>query len=77
MLASRRLQPTPENYQKIYGEISGTAAPSAVSAESVLAKIAEAFPRHGGEQSKVAAQLDRAAADRDWKRWREIGPIKP
>jgi len=72
VLASRRLPPTPENYHKIYGEISGTAGPAVVSAESVLAKIAETFPRHGGDQSKVAAQLDRAAADRDWKRFQIV-----
>lgn len=72
VLASRRLAPTPENYQKIYGEISGTGGPGMVNAEGVLTKIAEAFPRHGGEQSKVAAQLDRAAADRDWKRFQIV-----
>jgi diguanylate cyclase len=72
VLATRRLQPTPENYLKIYGEISGAASPGGVTAENVLAKIAESFPRHGGEQSKVAAQLDRAASDRDWKRFQIV-----
>ncbi len=72
VLATRRLAPTPENYHKIYGEISGTAGPAVVNAETVLAKIAESFPRHGGEQSRVAAQLDRAASDRDWKRFQIV-----
>ena len=72
VLATRRLPPTPENYQKIYAEISGATPSNTVSAESVLAKIAEGFPRHGGEQSRVAAQLDRATADRDWKRYQLV-----
>jgi diguanylate cyclase len=72
VLASRRLAPTPENYQKIYAEISGGGAPAAVHPEQVLAKIAESFPRHGGEQSRVAAQLERATTDRDWKRFQMV-----
>ncbi len=72
VLATRRLPPTPENYHKIYAEISGSTAPTAASPESVLARIAEGFPRHGGEQSRVAAQLERAAADRDWKRFQLV-----
>lgn len=64
MLAQRRLTPTPDNYAKIYNEISGTEAGD--SAETVLRNLAEQLQK---SDKSVAAglALKKMLAEENWE----------
>ena len=71
LLASKRIEPTPENYSKIYNDIAGSGATNkGVQAEQALQGIAADFPRNSTELARVAGALDKAAAARDWDRYK-------
>jgi diguanylate cyclase len=65
LMATRRLAPTPDNYQRVYHEIAGTRPPGEVDGEEraseVVRQAAAAYPSLAG-LSRVA----RALEDRDW-----------
>lgn len=68
LLSARRLVPTPENYQKIYDEISGE--PSGVesqSADKALQKVLQGLARKNPALNKTVALIDKAIEERDWK----------
>jgi len=67
LLSSRRLLPTPENYQKIYDEISGK--PSGVEsqgADKALQKVLQGLAKKNPALSKTVALIDKAIAESDW-----------
>jgi diguanylate cyclase len=71
-LVLRKLEPTPDNYRRLFNEIAGVAgteqAPSEV--EDMLTRFAAEFPRETPELLRVAKGLERAAAKKDWGTYR-------
>jgi diguanylate cyclase len=65
LLTSRRLVPSPENYQALWHEISGTRVPAPFPDEH-LQRIAEALPAQQVGQAEALAELQRAVAARNW-----------
>ena len=68
LLSSRRLLPTPENYQKIYDEVSGK--PSGVEgqgADKALQKVLQGLAKKNPALSQTVALIDKAIEERDWK----------
>ncbi|MDP2878341.1 MAG: diguanylate cyclase [Sulfuricella sp.] len=68
LLSSRRLVPTPENYQKIYDETSGK--PSGVDsqgADKALQKALQGLSRKNPALNKTVALIDKALEERDLK----------
>ncbi len=67
LLSARRLVPTPENYQKIYTEISGK--PSGDETQGVgraLQKVLQDLARKNPALSQTVALVDKAMEERDW-----------
>ena len=65
LLTSRKLTPTPANYQTVYSEIAGTPDVAAFP-EGPLRKIAHALPAKSAEQKKHKELLERAIAQHKW-----------
>jgi diguanylate cyclase len=66
-LVLRKLDPSPDNYRRLYNEIAGIEAePVSGEAEDALGKIAASFPRSSPELLRIAKIMERAAAKRDW-----------
>ncbi len=69
-LVVRKLDPTPDNYGRLYNEIAGLDAGSERStAEEVLSRLVTAFPRGSPELMRIAKALERAQAKSDWAQW--------
>ena len=70
LLATRRLVPTPENYQKIYSEIAGVPAVATGSQDLVkaLQKPLQDLAKSNPRLKKSADQLGQALAGQDWKK---------
>lgn len=66
LLASRRLQPTPDNYRNIYFEIAGS-TPVAAFPERELKALQAGLPRASAEQLKFARQFETAVAKGSWE----------
>jgi diguanylate cyclase len=64
-LAMRRVAPTPDNYHRLYHEISGTQAEDDAFPERFVRKIARRLPRDTAERQRLARQLDQALAGGD------------
>lgn len=67
-LVAQRVAPTPENYQKIYSEISGK--PSAINnheASKALQNVLRGVAKKNPELKKTVSLLDKAIAEGDWK----------
>lgn len=74
-LASRKTPPTPDNYAKIYAEISGT--PISGSAEKVLHDLAEHLARTPKSAAQASA-LKKSIAAADWAHClKEIEKVLP
>ena len=73
LLATRRITPTPDNYQKLYLEIAGLPAGAATAdgAEQVLELIA-ADMRDRPNGALASPPLEKALAEKDWKRYRTL-----
>lgn len=69
-LTTRRIQPTPENFSKLYHEIAGT-TPEEIFPERNFRQIATALPRATNEQLRVARQFETACAEGDWAEFRQ------
>jgi len=73
-LVLRKLEPTPDNYRRLFNEIAGVAAaePETVRSESedMLAQFATQFPRDTPELLRIAKTLERSVAKRDWTAYR-------
>lgn len=67
-LAGRRIAPTPENYQRIYRELSGEGAQgsAAEGVEENLARTVETLARKLPAQAVRLRTLARAVEERDW-----------
>ena len=65
-LVMRKLDPTPDNYQRLYNEIAGVEAGPQDAAEQALSRIIADFPRGAAEPLRIAKALERAQARRDW-----------
>ncbi|MPZ46690.1 MAG: diguanylate cyclase [Betaproteobacteria bacterium] len=66
-LVVRKLDPSPENYRRLYNEIAGVdEAAEGSAAEQTLGRIAHDFPRTSPELLRVAKAMERAAGKRDW-----------
>ncbi len=77
-LATRRLQPTPDNYRTLYHEIAGTTAAETFP-DKALRSIAGALPRDTAEQQRFARQLETAVSERDWGSLKAtlVGAVQP
>ena len=64
-LAARRLQPTPDNYQTIYDEISGQISQPAFP-EARLRQIARILPGQTADQRRLLDQFNAAVQAQDW-----------
>ena len=65
-LVAQRIAPTPENYQRIYNEISGIAAAEIPGADKALRKALQALVKKNPAFSKAAEQLNKAITEQDW-----------
>jgi len=76
-LAQRQLAPTPENYAKVFAEISGTPSMEKDGAEKVLRDIAEHLQQT--EQSMASGKaLKKTVSDEDWAQcFKEIEKLLP
>ncbi|MDP2142907.1 MAG: diguanylate cyclase [Gallionella sp.] len=66
-LASHKTQPTPDNYARIYAEISGIPIPDQTGAEKVLRKFAENL----GQNPKAAPQATALQKEIDTANWEQ------
>lgn len=68
-LATRKLEPTPDNYQYLYTEIArGVQEPFTPGAEAALKNLAVHLPRDTPERARFAADLADALSARDWQK---------
>jgi diguanylate cyclase len=66
-LVLRKLDPSPDNYRRLFNEIAGIEeAVESSAAEVALERIAHDFPRTSPELLRVAKSMERAAGKRDW-----------
>ncbi len=66
MLASRKLIPTPDNYQSAYSEIAGTPNVAPFPADAMRG-IAQALPARSAGQKKHKELLEHAIGHADWE----------
>ena len=66
LLATRKLQPTPDNYRALYCEIAGV-APAAAFPEREFKALQAGLPRASAEQLKFARQFEAAIAKGSWE----------
>jgi diguanylate cyclase len=67
LLSVRRLVPTPENYQKIYDEISGKpSGGESQGADKALQKVLHGLTKKNPALSKTVALIDKTIEARDW-----------
>ncbi|MHB1216231.1 MAG: GGDEF domain-containing protein [Thiobacillus sp.] len=68
-LAMRRIAPTPDNYQTLYGEIVGVpgAPANKASAETALAGLVSDLQEHHPALSAQVASLNKAIGKNDWR----------
>lgn len=64
-LATRKLVPTPDNYQSVYHEIAGT-KPLRPFPEEPLQQIARALPTQTPAQQRLQAQVHNAVNNHNW-----------
>ncbi|MDD5328452.1 MAG: diguanylate cyclase [Sulfuricella sp.] len=68
LLVARRIPPTPENYQRIYGEISGSPAGSdSQGADRALQKILQELARKNPALSPALVRVEKAIGIGDWR----------
>ncbi|MCP5243903.1 MAG: diguanylate cyclase [Burkholderiales bacterium] len=72
-LAELKIQPTPDNYHKIYDEIAGN--PNHRMSETttkLLSSFVKEFPRHTQELNHFANRLERALQNRNWNEYKGV-----
>ncbi len=67
LLAVRRIPPTPDNYQTLYQEITGTKATADPFPEKQLRSLAAALPKTTPDQMRLARHLDEAVKTSNWE----------
>lgn len=77
LLAQRKLAPTPDQYAKIFAEISGEPAPDTGGAEQVLRKLAEHL-LSSDQSAAMGLTLKKTLADENWDQClKEVEKILP
>ena len=77
LLAQRKLAPTPDQYAKIFAEISGEAAPDTGGAEQVLKRLAEHLLA-SDQSAAMGLALRKTLADENWDQcFKEVEKILP
>ena len=77
LMAQRRLLPTPDNYSKIYAEISGVPAPENEGAEQVLRDIADHL-QQTAKAALIGNALKKMLAEENWAQsFKEIEKVLP
>jgi len=66
LLAQRKLLPTPDNYAKIYAEISGVKNPDSQSAEKVLREVAERL-QQSPKSAATGIALKKSVREENWE----------
>lgn len=66
LMAERRQQPSPDNYEAAYNEIAGTKTHTVLFPEDALRKIALALPAHDADLAKAVASVESAIAQHNW-----------
>ena len=66
-LSTRKIAPTPENYARVYQEISGKSA-AIGGANKVLAEVAQRLTQESPKSAPVGQAMKQAMAANDWKR---------
>lgn len=66
LLASRRMAPTPDNYQKIYHEIAGDRGDTGSSVEPALHKIFKGVVKRSPALKQQMQVLEKAFTERKW-----------
>lgn len=67
LLATRRIPPTPDNYQTLYQEITGAKPVAAPFPDKQLRSLAAALPKTSPDQMRLARQLDEAVKTSNWE----------
>jgi diguanylate cyclase len=66
LMAERKQQPSPDNYEAAYNEIAGTKAHAAPFPEDALRRVALALPAHEADLAKAVASVESAIAQHNW-----------
>ena len=66
LLTTRRLVPTPDNYQKLYHEISGAGGGVNAGVEPALQKVFKDVVKNTPELKQAVHLLEKAFAERNW-----------
>lgn len=66
LLTTRRMTPTPDNYQKIYHEIAGDRGDTGSSVEPALHKIFKGIVKRSPELKQQMLVLEKAFTERKW-----------
>jgi len=72
LLATRRVAPTPDNYQKLYQEIAGLQDEATGPGAEQLLELITADVRERPNGALASASLEKALAERDWRRYRTL-----
>ncbi|MDR4517965.1 MAG: diguanylate cyclase [Nitrosomonas sp.] len=72
-LASKKIPPTPDNYQKIYHQIAGLSDDHVTDVQvKMLLELARGIPRHSQNLLDVANGLEQAANEKKWAKYKTI-----
>ncbi len=71
LLATRRLPPTPENYQSLYEEVSGSRSPPQFPTAQ-LRQILRVMPGQTPGQKRLLDQLESAITQQDWSMLKNV-----
>ncbi|SER27528.1 diguanylate cyclase [Nitrosomonas sp. Nm51] len=72
-LAELKIQPTPDNYNKIYDEIAGNPNHRmSATTFKLLSSFVKEFPRHTQELNHFANKLDRAIQNKNWNEYKSV-----
>lgn len=72
-LALLKVSPTPDNYHKLYDQIAGN-PPNQISAitAKMLIDLAKELPRHTPQLLNFANNLEQAANEKNWAKFKSI-----
>lgn len=69
-LALLKIPPTPDNYYKLYGEIEGNPNSMPTITEKLLIELARELPRHTPQLLNLANNLEQAAKEKNWVKYK-------
>ncbi|MDH5479427.1 MAG: diguanylate cyclase [Nitrosomonas sp.] len=71
-LASLKIPPTPDNYNKLYDQIAGNPSNVDASTAKIFSDLVTEFPRHTPPLLTFADSLQRAVNDQNWQMCKEV-----